>query len=254
MIDTHCHLDAAEFDTDRDAVLARALAAGVTRLVVPAVSAATFEPVLALCARHSQCLPALGLHPLYAMQHSDADVAALEQLLRSETVVAVGEIGLDGWDKSVDFTCQQALFDAQLKLALALDLPVLLHLRHAVEPGIAQIRRSGVRRGIAHAFNGSLQQAEQLMRMGFKLGFGGAMTYPRALNLRRLAAELPAESLVLETDAPDMSPAWAHGERNLPEYLPRIAAEIAAVRGMDAAALVAACTANTYAVIGNHDN
>ncbi len=255
MIDTHCHIDAAEFDADRDAVMARALAAGVTRLLVPAVSVPNFSAVRAACARYPQCLPALGLHPIYV--HSDADVRHLAEAVCAAPVVAIGEIGLDGFDKRVDFARQQVLFDAQLQLARERDLPVLLHLRHAVEPGIAQLRRSGVRRGIAHAFNGSMQQAEQLIRMGFKLGFGGAMTYPRALNLRRLAAELPLESLVLETDAPDMPPVWTEdisgqGRRNLPEYLPRIAAEIATLRGMETAALVAACTANAHAVIGDH--
>ena len=248
MIDTHCHLDASEFDADRDAVVARALQAGLTGIIVPAVTADNFGAVREACAHYPQCFPALGLHPVYAMQHQEGDLLTLETAVKNESVVAIGEIGLDAWDKNVDLERQKHFFAAQLKLARDMDLPVLLHARHAVDEVTGMLRRFGVRRGIVHAFNGSWQQADKLINMGFKLGFGGAMTYPRALNLRRLAAQLPLESLVLETDAPDMSPVWAHGQRNLPEYLPRIAEEIAALREITPESLITACTANTDAV------
>ncbi len=250
MIDTHCHLDASEFDADRDAVVARALQAGLTGIIVPAVTANNFGAVREVCAHHPQCFPALGLHPVYAMQHQEGDLVTLKVAIQDESVVAIGEIGLDAWDKSVGLERQKHFFAAQLKLARDRDLPVLLHARHAVDEVTGMLRRFGVRRGIVHAFNGSRQQADKLINMGFKLGFGGAMTYPRALNLRRLAAQLPLESLVLETDAPDMSPVWAHGQRNLPEYLPGIAKEIAALREITPKALIAACIANTDEVFG----
>uniref|UniRef100_E6QR36 Putative deoxyribonuclease (TatD family) (Modular protein) n=1 Tax=mine drainage metagenome TaxID=410659 RepID=E6QR36_9ZZZZ len=248
MIDTHCHIDAPEFDPDRDAVIARALQAGLTCIIVPAVTVDNFSIVREVCAHHPQCFPALGLHPIYAMQHQEADLLTLATAVKHQPVVAIGEIGLDAWDKSVDLERQKHFFAAQLKLARDMDLPVLLHARHAVDEVTGMLRRFGVRRGIVHAFNGSRQQADKLINMGFKLGFGGAMTYPRALNLRRLAAQLPLESLVLETDAPDMSPVWAHGQRNLPEYLPRIAEEIAALREITPESLMTACDANTAAV------
>jgi TatD DNase family protein len=250
MIDTHCHIDAPEFNPDREAVIARALQAGLTRIIVPAVRANNFFAVREVCAHYPQCFPALGLHPIYAMQHQEVDLLTLATAVKHQPVVAIGEIGLDAWDKSVDFERQKHFFAAQLKLARDMDLPVLLHARHAVDEVTGMLRRFGVRRGIAHAFNGSRQQADKLINMGFKLGFGGAMTYPRALNLRRLAAQLPLASLVLETDAPDMSPIWAHGQRNLPEYLPRIAEEIAALREITPKILIAACIANTEEVFG----
>ena len=253
MIDTHCHLDAHEFDTDRADVLARAQAAGVAYLVVPAVNVDNFAAVRAICDQFPACLPAWGLHPVYEAQHKESDLQQLDAWLHMRRPLAIGEIGLDGWDKRLDFSRQEYFFSAQLELARSHGLPVLLHLRHAVDAGINQLRRHGIRRGIAHAFNGSLQQAERLIDMGFKLGFGGAATYSRALNLRRLVKALPLSSIVLETDAPDMSPQWAVGQRNSPEYLPRIAAELAALRDMDVAALVSACTDNTRTVLDWHD-
>lgn len=249
MIDTHCHLDAAEFNADRDAVLTNALQANVTHIIVPAVSVDSFDTVNNVCTHYSQCLPAYGLHPVYAMQHQAVDLLNLELRLKTHPALAIGEIGLDAWVKNVDLERQKFFFAAQLKLARDLDLPVLLHLRHAVDEVSNMLQRFGVRRGIAHAFNGSLQQAEKLIKMGLKLGFGGAMTYPRALNLRRLVAQLPIESIVLETDSPDMSPIWAQGQRNLPEYLPRIAAEIAQLRQMDADELVQQCDCNARSVL-----
>ncbi len=248
-IDTHCHLDAAEFDADREAVIERAHAAGVTRFIVPAVDAAGVAAVRAVCLQHADCLPAYGLHPVYTDRHRPEDVAQLAHWLRDEPAVAVGEIGLDGWMANADRNAQQTLFDAQLLLAREFDLPVLLHVRHAVDAVIAGLRRTGVRRGIAHAFNGSLQQAERLIGMGFLLGFGGAVTWPKATRLRALAAQLPLEAMVLETDAPDISPQWARGARNVPEYLPGIAAELAALRNVPPDEVAAVTSSNVRKVI-----
>ncbi|MHB1676158.1 MAG: TatD family hydrolase [Sulfuriferula sp.] len=250
MTDTHCHLDAIEFDADREAVVARAMTAGVTRIIVPAVTAANFAAVQTTCARYPLCRPALGLHPVYAGQHRAEDILRLRAEVVAMRPVAIGEIGLDGWVKHVDFTLQGYYFVEQLKIAREFDLPVLLHTRHANDEVMKQLRRFGVRGGIAHAFNGSVQQAEKFIKQGFKLGFGGAFTYPRALNLRRLAKDLPLEAIVLETDAPDMSPAWAHGQRNSPEYLAQIADEMALLRGVDRATILQVTQANVRTLLG----
>ncbi len=253
LVDTHCHLDAPEFDADRDAVVAEAVSAGVTRIVVPSVAANNFAAVSAVVRQYPVCLPAYGLHPVYAAQHSAADLALLEQQLVGGRAVAVGEIGLDGFDRRVDFGLQLRWFDAQLSIAAGLDLPVLLHVRHAVDAVIARLRHSGVRRGIAHAFNGSIQQAQQLIGMGFCLGFGGAFTWPRATRLRRLAMDLPLDSMVLETDAPDMSPAWARGERNRPVHVLGVARELASLRGITLDEVTTVCALNARRVLAYHE-
>lgn len=250
LIDTHCHLDVSEFDADREAVLARCRSMGITRIVVPAVTASGWDGLLALCARESGLLPALGLHPVYLDLHQDQDVALLADYLRRERPVAVGEIGIDHYVKSIDHQRQQTLFAAQLTCAREADLPVLLHVRKAHDEVLAVLRRIRVKGGIAHAFNGSLQQAEQYLELGFKLGFGGTLTYERSRNIRRLARELPLEAIVLETDAPDLVVASHHGERNSPEYLIEVAEALAEIRA-EALELIAATTsANACAVLG----
>ena len=229
-IDTHCHLDAAEFSADRDAVAAAAVAAGVTKIVVPAVEVANFAAVRQCCQRYPGCLPAYGIHPMYTPQATDADLDVLRDWLQRERPVAVGEIGLDHFVEGLDPARQLHLFVEQLKLAREFDLPVLLHVRRAVDPILRELRRIGVRGGIAHAFNGSRQQAEMFISLGFKLGFGGAMTWPRATRLRTLAATLPLESMVLETDAPDIPPNFVGHGRNEPAFLPRIAQILSELR------------------------
>jgi TatD DNase family protein len=229
-IDTHCHLDAAEFSADRDAVAAAAVAAGVTKIVVPAVEVANFAAVRQCCQRYPGCLPAYGIHPMYTPQATDADLDVLRDWLQRERPVAVGEIGLDHFVEGLDPARQLHLFVEQLKLAREFDLPVLLHVRRAIDPILRELRRVGVRGGIAHAFNGSRQQAEIFISLGFKLGFGGAMTWPRATRLRALAATLPIESMVLETDAPDIPPDFVGHGRNEPAFLPRIAQILSELR------------------------
>lgn len=250
LTDTHCHLDAAEFDADRDAVVARSIAVGVTRIIVPAVTADNFAEVQATCARYALCRPALGLHPIYAMQHQPDDVARLRAAVAETHPVAIGEIGLDLLVSDVDMAQQIYYFTEQLKIAREFDLPVLLHTRRANDEIMKQLRRFDIRRGIAHAFNGSRQQADAFIRQGFKLGFGGAFTYTRATNLRHLAATLPLEAIVLETDAPDMAPAWAWQQRNSPEYLAQIAGELAALRSVDLATIARVTSDNARAILG----
>lgn len=234
LIDTHCHLDAAEFDADREAVLEHARRKGVRALVVPAIGACNFDAVAALSRRHDDCVYALGIHPMYVDRADPADLVALRARIARDRddpgLVAVGEIGLDHFVPGLDRARQQAFFAEQLKIARDYDLPVLLHVRRAVDPILKELRRLRPPGGIAHAFNGSAQQAGMLLDLGFALGFGGAMTYTRALQIRRLVRELPAEAHVLETDAPDIAPSWLAPARNAPGELAGIAEAFAQLR------------------------
>ena len=257
-IDTHCHLDAPEFAADLPAVRARARQAGVGLCVWPAVQAADFERVRALATAHGDAY-ALGIHPLFTPQAQEQDLHALDQALTQAQgdphLVAVGEIGLDGFVPGLDMARQQHFYRAQLALAQRHGLPVLLHVRRSADALLNGLRQCPVAGGLAHAFNGSRQQADQFIAMGFKLGFGGALTFERALQLRRLATELPLNALVLETDAPDIPPRWmyrtqaerAQGAvmgRNEPAELVRIAQCLADLRDMGLADLALATTAN----------
>jgi TatD DNase family protein len=244
LIDTHCHLDAAEFDADRDAVHAAARAVGVERIVIPAVAADSFPNVKNAVASYPGCVAAYGIHPLYVMQAGEADLATLRAWLDSEKPVAVGEIGLDYYVGGSDPARQQHFFVEQLKLAREFQLPVLLHVRRAVDDILKYLRRIAVPGGIAHAFNGSRQQAETFIGLGFKLGFGGTMTFSGSTRIRELAASLPLESIVLETDAPDIPPAWLDRGRNAPAELARIAQTLAELRGLSVEEIAAATSAN----------
>lgn len=252
LVDTHCHLDAAEFDVDREAVAARAGAARVGTMVVPAVERANFGAVASICREFPNCRPAYGIHPMFVGRARAEDLEALRATLKREPAVAVGEIGLDHYATPLDEANRQSQwwwYAEQLKLAREFDLPVLLHVRRAVESVLGGLRRFGVRGGIAHAFNGSRQQADEFLRLGFRLGFGGAMTHPRATRLRTLAATLPLDAIVLETDAPDIPPDWLRHGRNEPSELPRIAAVLAELRGIGVEQVAAATTANALAVL-----
>lgn len=248
-IDTHCHLDAAEFDADRDAVYAAAVAGGVYTLVVPAVSRDNFAAVAATCERYPGCLPAWGLHPMYIDVHHPEHLADLRAQIEAQRPVAIGEIGLDLF-VDLDYAAQEFYCVEQLKIARDHDLPVLLHCRRANDQLVKHLRRIGVRGGIAHAFNGSTQQADAFIKLGFKLGFGGAFTWPRANNLRRLAAELPLDAIVLETDSPDIPPVWIGRGRNAPGELPRIAQVLAELRGIDVDTVAQATTRNARELFG----
>jgi TatD DNase family protein len=250
LVDTHCHLDAAEFDVDRDGVVKAAQDAGVAALVLPAVQRANFDTVLALGRRHACCVPALGIHPMYVEDSSQGDLGVLRQMLATCRPAAVGEIGLDFFVDGFDVARQEWYFVEQLKLAREFDLPVLLHVRRAQDAVLKHLRRIRVRGGIAHAFNGSRQQAEEFIKLGFKLGFGGAMSYPPALRIRELAIALPINTIVLETDAPDIPPEWVgKSGRNSPQQLPRIAQVLAGLRGVEMAEVVEATTQNAIEVM-----
>jgi TatD DNase family protein len=249
LIDTHCHLDAAEFDGCRDLVVEEARAAGVAQIVVPAVCAEGFADTLAMRIRYG-CLVAFGLHPIYEARHRDEHLDQLERYIREHQPVAVGEIGLDFYLPELDQKRQEALLLEQLHLARRYDLPVLLHVRKSQDRLLKLLRQAKVERGIAHAFNGSEEQAQGYIRQGFKLGFGGAMTYHGSKRIRRLAATLPLSSLVLETDAPDIRPQWAQDYPNRPANVAAFAAELAALRRQEIADIVSRTTQNSLSVLG----
>ena len=256
-LDTHCHLDAAEFDADRDAVVERARAAGVVQIVLPAVDAGNFARVRELAHRHGLSY-ALGIHPMCTDRAADGDLgllrAALEQHRDDPRLVAVGEIGLDHFIAGLDRDRQARFFSAQLALADEFGLPVLLHVRRAIDVVLKHLRGTPGHGGIAHAFNGSAQQAEAFVGLGFRLGFGGAVTFDRALRIRRVGQAVPLDAIVMETDAPDIAPQWLYrtaearaagaSMRNESAELPRIGAELATLRGVSAGELAAATSAN----------
>lgn len=261
LIDTHCHLDFPAFNTDRAEVSRRARDRGVLNMVIPGVTAANWSGVLDICQQDShqqdsshkangKLFPALGLHPLFVADHQPADIDRLRERLRQDRPIAIGEIGLDFAHPDKDPDAQRWYFAQQLALARAFKLPVLLHVRKAHDEVIQCLREADVPGGIAHAFNGSLQQAHAYIALGFKLGFGGMLTFERSRKLRHLARALPLEALVLETDAPDLTVASHQGQRNSPEYLPEVLAALAEVRGAEPDALASATTANARAVLG----
>jgi len=250
LIDTHCHLDVEEFDADRLAVLTRAREAGVIAQLVPAIHADGWESLLELCAAESDLYPALGLHPVYLARHQETDLRALEQRIASDPPQAVGEIGLDFFLTGLDPDRQQFFFEAQLAIARDSQLPVVVHVRKAHDQVLRTLNSIGVGRGIIHAFNGSLDQGLRYFDLGFRLGFGGMLTFQRSSRLRRLARELPIESIVLETDAPDLTVASHHGERNSPEYLPEVLDALSEVRDEAPEVLAAQTSENARAVLG----
>jgi len=249
LVDTHCHLDASEFDHDREAVVDHGRAAGVGRVVVPAVSASNFTAVAALARQHDMVRAAFGIHPMYVNAAQEPDLDTLRGVLEAEPHVAVGEIGLDFFADGQVPERQALFFRHQLQLAREFDAPVILHIRRAQDQILKHLRAVRVKGGIAHAFNGSRVQADEFIKLGFKLGFGGAMTYPRALRIRELARTLPLEAIVLETDGPDIPPEWIRGQRNEPAELPRIAQVLAELRGMSIEAVIEATWRNACSAL-----
>jgi TatD DNase family protein len=249
-IDTHCHLDASEFEDAQSSVVTNAQAAGVSRIVVPSVSRDNLKVVRELCAQYPNCSPAYGFHPMYVGDAMPADLDVLRDYLKQHQPIAVGEVGLDFFIQHYDQARQEHFFIEQLKLAHEFNLPVLLHLRRAQDTILKHLRQQKVCGGIAHAFNGSHQQADEFIKLGFKLGFGGAMTYSRATKLRELAATLPLESIVLETDSPDIPPQFLEkGLPNEPQYLPEIAQTLADLRGMSLEEVAKVTTENARSVL-----
>lgn len=253
LTDTHTHLDFPEFDADRTEVLARSRAAGVKEMVLLGVCQANWHRLWELALREEGLYAALGMHPVYLAQHSQEHLDELRHWLKRlaghPKLCAVGEIGLDYFVPELPRDQQQPLFEAQLTLAAEFDLPALLHVRRAHAATIATLKRHKLRRGgIVHAFAGSLEEAREYQKLGFKLGLGGAPTWPQAQRLRKVVAQLPLEAIVLETDAPDMAPAMHPQQRNSPEFLADICAELATLKQISPSELARASSANAREV------
>ena len=259
-LDTHCHLDAPEFASHLGGVIEAAANNQVQGILLPAVKSSDAPSIRALVAQYAQIMPGLvytlGIHPLYVEQSTQADLDLLatevKDALHDPRFVGIGEIGLDYFVEGLDRTRQAYFFEQQLDLAQAHDLSVVMHVRRSQDAILKALRQRRIRSGIAHAFNGSMQQAEQFIQLGFKLGFGGAATYTRALQIRRLVTQLPLSSLVTETDAPDIPPAWLRDEgisHNAPQFISRIGAELADLRQMEIAAFASATWSNALTAL-----
>lgn len=256
-IDTHCHLDAHEFGGASLAVAERAARAGVAMIVIPAVDRYNFDVAAQLAAAAPNASYALGIHPMCVPNATEEDLATLrskvEAAIGDSRFVAIGEVGLDFFIPMLTEPAmrekQDHFFREQLRIARDFGLPVLMHVRRSQDQVLKHVRQIRPAGGIAHAFNGSFQQAQMFIDLGFKLGFGGAMTFSRALQIRRLASTLPPGAIVLETDAPDISPVWIHPARNSPEQLPAIGAALAEMRGMTVQEVAAATCKNALAAL-----
>ncbi|MGI1669385.1 MAG: TatD family hydrolase [Neptuniibacter sp.] len=233
LIDTHCHLDFSVFDKDRSAVLIQAKSAGVTDYVVPGVTAEGWQQLLLLSENTEGMHPALGLHPCFMQQHSNEHIDQLAELLTTEKVCAVGEIGLDLFIVDADLEQQLSYLRPQLQLAKLHTLPVILHVRKAHDQMLKELRNINLESGgVVHAFSGSEQQATQYLKLGFKLGIGGTVTYERARKLHRIVRDNPLSSFVLETDSPDMPLAGYKGEKNVPGRVAEVAEAVADLKGV----------------------
>ena len=248
LFDSHSHLDVAEFDADRSEVLSRARATRVTHQVVPAIGVAGFAKLRDLCRTQAGLYPAYGLHPMFLSDHRPEHLDELAMWIQRERPVAVGECGLDFYIEGLDAEAQRMYFRRQLELAREFDLPLVLHARRAVDEVIATLRSVGSLRGVVHSFSGSIEQAQQLWKMGFCVGLGGPITYPRARRLRELVATMPLEFLLLETDSPDQPLHGHQGVRNEPSRLAEVCECVAQLRGVSAEAVAKATTENARRV------
>lgn len=255
LIDTHTHIDFPDFDADRAAVLARSRELGVERIVVLGVHQANWQRVWQLVESDSSLFAAFGLHPIYLAEHQEQHLAELrawlQRLQGHPHLCAVGEIGLDYFVEDLDRQAQQHWFEAQLELAVEFNLPALIHVRRSHAATIATLKRITPKRGgIIHAFAGSYEEAREYIKLGFKLGLGGAPTWPQALRMHRVLPKLPLESIVLETDSPDMPPAMYPNQRNSPEHLADICQALASHLGISAEQLAATSSANAEQLFG----
>lgn len=249
LIDTHSHFDNDCFDADRSTVWQRALDAGVKQHIIPAVEAAHWPRLRSICSTHAGTYPAYGLHPVALAQHKTSDLDALETWLAEDNVVAVGECGLDFYLPDLDQNLQIDYFAAQLAIAKNQRLPVIIHACRAVDEVLKYLRRANLpAAGVVHSFSGSMQQAKQLIDLGFMLGFGGPVTYERAQRLRKLVTNLPLDSIVLESDAPDQPPSQYRGQRNEPAYIHEVLQTLAELRQEDPAVIAAATTKNAISL------
>ena len=247
IIDTICHIDDSAFDQDRSEVIENSQKQGVDKIVVPSITFSNWDKVKQLGSDYDFLYPAFGLHPMFVSEHDKGDINELDNYLKDYASVAIGEIGLDFYDQESDRSRQEWFFEQQIDLAIAHDMPLILHVRKAHAEVISQLKESNFKcGGTVHAFNGSIELANEYIKLGFKLGFGGMLTNPNASNLHKLASELPLNAIVLETNAPDLSGIKHKGERNSPEYLPEVLADLADIRAetIDRIALQTSLNAN----------
>ena len=219
LIDSHCHLDDDRFDACREAVIAQAAAASVTRMVIPATTANRWEKVRQVCAGHDGLYAAYGLHPMFIVQHQVSHLRELDEWLQREQPVAVGECGIDFFDSRIDEKWQLQLFTEQLQLANNHRLPVIVHARKAMDEVISRLRKQARFGGVVHSFSGSQQQARQLYDTGFKLGIAATVSFERAQKLRKVVAAMPEDALLIESDAPDQPGAAHRGQLNEPAFI-----------------------------------
>jgi len=249
LIDSHCHLDFEQFEIDRENILSHCQKLGVKDIIVPGVEANKWDKLIEICSQSEALHPALGLHPMFMDSHQPEHILLLKKYIANNNILAIGEIGLDFYLANHDKTAQISLFSAQLKIAQQSQLPVLLHVRKAHDQTISLLKKYPVNGGIVHAFNGSMQQAEQYQQLGFVFGVGGAITHPRSTRLRSLFSELPLSSIVLETDAPDMPLLELQDKRNTPENIPAILSALAEVRSENAEDIGLVTTTNCQRVL-----
>jgi TatD DNase family protein len=244
LVDSHCHLDVADFANDLSETLTRANQAGVNRFIVPAIAAAGWPHLANLAAGHNGFHPAYGLHPMYLAEHSDAHLTALPDWLERSECVAVGECGLDFFIQGLDVIRQEAIFIEHIRLAGLYNKPLIIHARKATERVIQLLKQHEPTSGVIHSYSGSLEQARQLITMGFLLGIGGPLTYPRSSRLRTIVREIPLTYLLLETDAPDQPMCGEQGRRNEPSKLPNVARALAEARNQDLEEVIGQTTRN----------
>lgn len=246
LIDTHCHLDLSVFNPDRLEILRRCQQKNIHQIVVPAIKRSNWDTMLEVCHKHNQLVPALGLHPYFIEDHSLSDLDDLRQYIQTSNAIAIGEIGLDYYRKDLDLEKQLTFFEAQLAIAEQFKLPVIMHIRKAHDLAILTLKKYKLNGGIVHAYSGNFEQAKYYIAMDFKLGFGGMLTFERSRKLHQLAEKLPLESIVLETDAPDMTVASHQGERNSPEYLDECLQALARIKNLPLETIAQHTTDNAY--------
>ena len=246
LVDTHCHLDVNAFDEDRAHILQRCQTLGINKIVIPAIQRQSWDQLLTLCSADERLFPALGLHPMFMENHQPNHLDDLSHYLTQRSVVAIGEIGLDFYHGKPNRAQQQSYFEAQLQIAVEHQLPVILHVRKAHDETLRLLKQASLPGGIVHAYSGNEQQAKHYIDLGFKLGFGGMLTYERSRKLRTLATKLPLEAIVLETDAPDMVVAQHQGQRNSPEYLIHCLAALTEIRQQSTESIAQQTTLNAY--------
>jgi TatD DNase family protein len=250
LIDSHCHLDVAEFAADLPETLSAAREAGINRFIVPAIAFAGWPHLAQLAACHHGFHPAYGLHPMFLPEHSNTHLAALPDWLARAECVAVGECGLDFFVPGLESERQEAIFIEQICLSVTFGKPLIIHARKATERVIQLLKRHGPATGVIHSYSGSLEQARQLVDMGFMLGIGGPLTYPRSTRLRTIVQQLPLQNLLLETDSPDQPMSGEQGRRNEPKKLICVAEALAKAKDISITEVAAETTQNAERLFG----